>query len=106
MTSIFHTLGKCNLPGQAHYTTIIALNLASCRYLYTVRLVVGSSAGAGSGDFHVYRGVRRREYARQKFLDEVTEKVSTVDDLYVMYEGKAARTGPCKSVGWSFCMHV
>lgn len=38
--------------------------------------IVGSSAGAGSGDFHVYRGVRRREYARQKFLDEKQAKVS------------------------------
>ena len=37
---------------------------------------LGSSAGAGSGDFHVYRGVRRREYARQKFLDQEQKKVS------------------------------
>lgn len=39
-----------------------------------IRNVWGSSAGAGSGDFHVYRGVRRREYARQKFIDEKAEK--------------------------------
>ena len=38
-------------------------------------LLTGSSAGAGSGDFHVYRGVRRREYARQKFLNEKHSKV-------------------------------
>jgi hypothetical protein len=42
-----------------------------------VRNIWGSSAGAGSGDFHVYRGVRRREYARQKFLKEKYAK----DDL-------------------------
>ncbi|RKO85230.1 hypothetical protein BDK51DRAFT_12859, partial [Blyttiomyces helicus] len=35
-----------------------------------VRNVQGSSAGAGSGEFHVYRALRRKEYARQKFLDE------------------------------------
>lgn len=39
-----------------------------------VRNIWGSSAGAGSGDFHVYRGVRRREYARQKFLDIKQDK--------------------------------
>ena len=38
-------------------------------------MITGSSAGAGSGDFHVYRGVRRREYARQKFLDQQQAKV-------------------------------
>ncbi|KAJ3183375.1 hypothetical protein HDU87_006694 [Geranomyces variabilis] len=35
-----------------------------------VRNVQGSSAGAGSGEFHVYRALRRKEYARQKLLDE------------------------------------
>ncbi|KAJ3289140.1 hypothetical protein HK104_007705 [Borealophlyctis nickersoniae] len=35
-----------------------------------VRNVQGSSAGAGSGEFHVYRALRRKEYARQKQLDE------------------------------------
>ncbi|KAJ3055109.1 hypothetical protein HK097_011484 [Rhizophlyctis rosea] len=35
-----------------------------------VRNVQGSSAGAGSGEFHVYRALRRKEYARQKVMDE------------------------------------
>ncbi|XP_019947357.1 PRKR-interacting protein 1 homolog [Paralichthys olivaceus] len=39
-----------------------------------VRDVMGSSAGAGSGEFHVYRHLRRREYQRQDFLDKVSEK--------------------------------
>ncbi|GAB1290284.1 PRKR-interacting protein 1 [Apodemus speciosus] len=39
-----------------------------------VRDVMGSSAGAGSGEFHVYRHLRRREYQRQDYMDAVAEK--------------------------------
>ncbi|KAM8846253.1 PRKR-interacting protein 1 homolog [Synchiropus picturatus] len=39
-----------------------------------VRDVMGSSAGAGSGEFHVYRHLRRREYQRQDFLDRMSVK--------------------------------
>lgn len=37
--------------------------------------VQGSSAGAGSGEFHVYKASRRREYERLKMMDEETKKV-------------------------------
>lgn len=43
--------------------------------LWTV-LALGSSAGAGSGEFHVYRHLRRREYQRQDYMDAMAEKVS------------------------------
>ncbi|KAG8528253.1 uncharacterized protein KY384_007170 [Bacidia gigantensis] len=36
--------------------------------------VQGSSAGAGSGEFHVYKASRRREYERLKQMDEETAK--------------------------------
>ncbi|KDQ57522.1 hypothetical protein JAAARDRAFT_35232 [Jaapia argillacea MUCL 33604] len=36
--------------------------------------VQGSSAGAGSGEFHVYKASRRREYERLKLLEEQSEK--------------------------------
>ncbi|XP_060768948.1 PRKR-interacting protein 1 homolog [Neoarius graeffei] len=46
-----------------------------------VRDVMGSSAGAGSGEFHVYRHLRRREYQRQDFLDRLSEK-QKLDEEY------------------------
>lgn len=39
--------------------------------------VQGSSAGAGSGEFHVYKASRRREYERLKMMDEEAQKVCT-----------------------------
>jgi len=36
--------------------------------------VQGSSAGAGSGEFHVYKASRRREYERLKMMDEEVRK--------------------------------
>lgn len=41
--------------------------------------VQGSSAGAGSGEFHVYKASRRREYERLKLLDETAQKVRDSD---------------------------
>lgn len=38
--------------------------------------VQGSSAGAGSGEFHVYKANRRREYERLKLMEDQKEKVS------------------------------
>jgi len=46
-----------------------------------VRDVMGSSAGAGSGEFHVYRALRRREYSRQEYLHKTSDK-SDMDDEY------------------------
>jgi len=37
--------------------------------------VQGSSAGAGSGEFHVYKASRRREYERLNLLEEASRKV-------------------------------
>ncbi|KAL9120603.1 MAG: hypothetical protein Q9187_002840 [Circinaria calcarea] len=36
--------------------------------------VQGSSAGAGSGEFHVYKASRRREYERLRLMDEEVKR--------------------------------
>lgn len=45
--------------------------------------VQGSSAGAGSGEFHVYKAARRREYERLRAMDEevAQEKEATEFEL-------------------------
>lgn len=42
---------------------------------------MGSSAGAGSGEFHVYRHLRRKEYARQKFIQNKS-RLEELDEAY------------------------
>ncbi|KAG8767716.1 hypothetical protein FRC20_005522 [Serendipita sp. 405] len=47
-----------------------------------VKNVQGSSAGAGSGEFHVYKASRRREYERLKLMEEqkAKEVIETEND--------------------------
>ena len=55
-------------------------SMRQCNYMRRLitaylRFFSGSSAGAGSGEFHVYRGSRRREYNRLRFIEEQAKKV-------------------------------
>jgi Protein of unknown function (DUF1168) len=43
--------------------------------------VQGSSAGAGSGEFHVYKASRRREYERLRLMDEESKREKTNEEF-------------------------
>jgi hypothetical protein len=43
--------------------------------------VQGSSAGAGSGEFHVYKAARRREYERLRIMDEEVRREAAARDF-------------------------
>jgi len=49
-----------------------------------VRNVMGSSAGAGSGEFHVYRHLRRKELTRLKEMEES----AVIDELDAQFKAK------------------
>eukprot|EP00040_Diaphanoeca_grandis_P010445 m.53456 g.53456 ORF g.53456 m.53456 type:complete len:171 (-) comp21765_c0_seq1:49-561(-) len=44
--------------------------------------VMGSTAGAGSGEYHVYRQDRAKEHARLKHMDKVAEKNEQEKEFY------------------------
>lgn len=52
-----------------------------------VRNVMGSSAGAGSGEFHVYRHLRRKEFARQRVIEEEARR----EELDLEYQERLER---------------
>ncbi|VEL25039.1 unnamed protein product [Protopolystoma xenopodis] len=61
-------------------------------------VLAGSAAGVGSGDFHIYRGIRRREYARQEYLDKKAEEeakdadfLKKIEELKRMNREKTAK---------------
>ncbi|EDO44649.1 predicted protein, partial [Nematostella vectensis] len=54
-----------------------------------VRFVMGSSAGAGSGEFHVYRATRRREYNRQEYIEKKSKEASIQNEYHKKLEQNA-----------------
>ncbi|KAJ5155886.1 hypothetical protein N7492_008689 [Penicillium capsulatum] len=61
---------EINLPGAPQQRTVASLAAPP----EIVANVQGSSAGAGSGEFHVYKASRRREYERLRLMQSEVDK--------------------------------
>ncbi|CAO1632556.1 unnamed protein product [Sympodiomycopsis kandeliae] len=53
--------------------------------------VSGSSAGAGSGEFHVYKHARRREYERIKLMEDQAAKEKDTSAFMISQAQQAAK---------------
>ncbi|XP_078081343.1 PRKR-interacting protein 1 homolog isoform X1 [Mustelus asterias] len=62
-----------------------------------VRDVMGSSAGAGSGEFHVYRHLRRREYMREEFMEKQAGQSEVKGEENIGKESQEGADQNCRS---------
>ncbi|KAI9811719.1 MAG: hypothetical protein M1827_005264 [Pycnora praestabilis] len=62
------------LPASASSSSLTASGKPRNAPPEIVANVQGSSAGAGSGEFHVYKASRRREYERLRLMDEEVKR--------------------------------
>ncbi len=72
-------------PDKEIYIPELKTDASKPRAFHThefVRNVMGASAGAGSGEFDIYRGCRRRELIRQEFLEVEDQKVSLIESQF------------------------
>lgn len=91
-----------HVPGPAREKTLRAPR-------EMMKNVQGSSAGAGSGEFHVYKQNRRREYERLKLMDEKAKKVRVFFlALVVLWVGRQGRRAllPSQSSRSLWCPRV
>jgi len=72
ITSLFTNPEKAVLPTITSPSTALTTNKSTNVHAppEIVQNVQGSSAGAGSGEFHVYKASRRREYERLRGMEE------------------------------------
>lgn len=62
-------------PGETESKELDGIQTGGSRS--AIRNVQGSSAGAGSGEFHVYRALRRKEQVRIRTIDDRNKEVSS-----------------------------
>lgn len=74
---------------------LIRLASKANRKLYIFQ---GSSAGAGSGEYHIYRNLRKREYARQDYLKKLEKFVSLHVSLLFMCQAFGLSTFYCSKL--------
>ena len=66
------------IPDSSAGNTSAALRSAPPEIVTNVQ---GSSAGAGSGEFHVYKASRRREYERLRSMDEDLRREKDIEEF-------------------------
>jgi hypothetical protein len=66
------------IPDASAGNTSAALRSAPPEIVTNVQ---GSSAGAGSGEFHVYKASRRREYERLRSMDEDLRREKDIEEF-------------------------
>ncbi|OJI99933.1 hypothetical protein ASPVEDRAFT_128822 [Aspergillus versicolor CBS 583.65] len=77
VASLFRDPSKeIRLPGTSNQKTASSLPAPP----EIVANVQGSSAGAGSGEFHVYKASRRREYERLRLMQDEVDREKNQDD--------------------------
>lgn len=73
-STISHLMSAPDIPLNLPTTSTTKTHTSLAAPPEIVTNVQGSSAGAGSGEFHVYKASRRREYERLRLMDEEAKR--------------------------------